>query len=197
MVQQTERTRGFFWGGVLIFFGFLLLLDQWDIISFGDLWPLAIIAVGVWMILKPHHTSHKHPGFSHGMGDQHVNADTSKIHYTNSMGDLNVTANSANFTGGNIRTTFGSVKVDLSAIRLAEGEQLLEVGTTFGDIKITAPTGIPLMILSTNTAGDMKVFEEKRSGFKQEVVFQTPDYDAATTRLKIVTSQVFGDLKVW
>ena len=197
MTQHVDRTRGFFWGGMLVLVGFLLLMDQWNVIRFGDLWPLIIIAAGVWMIIKPQYGSHKHNGHHFRMDDQRVFSDQNKIYYSNTMGDLNITVNAKQFSGGSARTTFGSVKVDLSSIQLAEGEQMLELSTTFGDIKVTAPTGIPLMIMSSNTAGDMKVFEEKRSGFKQEIVFQTPDYDTAETRLKIMTSQVFGDLKVW
>jgi predicted membrane protein len=43
----------------------------------------------------------------------------------------------------------------------------------------------------------MKIFDEKRSGWRQTFTYKSEGYDASDKKLRIVTSQVFGDLKVW
>ncbi len=195
MTHYSEKRQGLFWGGMLILLGLLLLFDQWNIIDFSDMWPLIIIAVGVWHIIKPRQSDNNNK--NHLVGDQQVLTDEQNIHYSKTLGDLNLQIHSQNFTGGSARTIFGDIKVDLSSVHPAEGENVLDLSTTFGDIKITISPSLPLKIISSNTAGDMDVFEEKRSGMRQSVTYQSPDYENAESRLKIITSQVFGDLKVW
>ncbi|MBC8151669.1 MAG: PspC domain-containing protein [Bacteroidetes bacterium] len=39
-------------GVVLIVLGVLFLIDRWFNIDFGDLWPLFLIAIGVWLIFR-------------------------------------------------------------------------------------------------------------------------------------------------
>jgi phage shock protein C len=51
--SNRDRSQGNLIGGVvLILLGVLFLLDRWFDIDFGDLWPLILIAIGVWMLFK-------------------------------------------------------------------------------------------------------------------------------------------------
>jgi len=197
MSHHYEKNRGLFWGLIIIIVGFLFLLDEFNLMDVGDLWPLIIIAVGVWMIIKARTPHSEKEWSSHGAGDQSCVTDTDQVYQTNTFGDINVTINSKNFKGGEVRTTFGDVKVDLTEINIKEGEQVLRLNNTFGDINISVPKDIPLLILGSNTAGDMKIFQQKRSGWRQTITHKSEGYETASQKLKIVANQVFGDLKVW
>lgn len=52
-------------GVILIVLGVLFLLDRWFGIRFGDLWPLILIAVGVWLIFRDRMNGNQ-PPFGNG-----------------------------------------------------------------------------------------------------------------------------------
>ncbi|MBN1153775.1 DUF4097 family beta strand repeat protein [candidate division KSB1 bacterium] len=197
MTVQSGKPRGIFWGVVIIIIGFLFLFDEQGWIDIGDLWPLAIIALGVWLIVRSRQQSVN--GDWAKLGDKKKTFVSTKeyINESTTMGDIDVTIDSQDFKGGSLRTTFGDMKVDLSNLRINSGEQTLRLNTTFGDIKINAPKYVPYSIVAHNTAGDMKVFEDKKEGWQQSIAYQSENYETETNRLKIIAGQVFGDFKVW
>ncbi len=197
MKTYSQKTQNLFWGFMIILLGILLLLNEFNILDIGDLWPLLIIALGVWLILKPKSGHHDSPGFGSGFGDQTYVTDTEEVIESNTFGDIKVTVKSKNFKRGRITTTFGDVNVDLTELDIETGEQTLRLSTNFGDMKVAVPKNIPFSIQANNTAGDMRIFEEKRSGWKQTATYVSEGYDTAEKKLKIVASQLFGDLKVW
>jgi phage shock protein C len=50
--SNSNKSGSVVGGIVLIGLGVLFLLDQWFDIDLGDLWPLILIAVGVWLLFK-------------------------------------------------------------------------------------------------------------------------------------------------
>ena len=188
------RLQSLFWGGLLIIVGILLLLNQRGMINIGDLWPLIIVAVGLWLIIKPK-TEHGQGNWS-DFGDQSHITDMDEVNRSNTFGDLNVTINSADFKGGELRTTFGDLKVDLSNVRIRSGEKTLRLSTTFGDIKLNCPKDLAFSIDASSTAGDMKIFDSKKEGWRPFISYKSDNYDSAKNRLRIISSQVFGDVKV-
>lgn len=50
--QPASPDRSVVGGAILILLGVLFLLDRYLNIDFGDLWPFALIAIGLWLILK-------------------------------------------------------------------------------------------------------------------------------------------------
>jgi len=97
MSFHSNRTHGFFWGFVLILIGLLFLFDQYDWLDIGELWPLAIIAVGIWMIIKPRHRFEKENWGDKGFGDRTYITDVDNVIQSNTFGDINVTINSKDF----------------------------------------------------------------------------------------------------
>lgn len=55
--RRVINRGSLFWGLLLMGFGVLLLLDQFDFADFGDIvrtwWPMAIVIVGVSQFLEP------------------------------------------------------------------------------------------------------------------------------------------------
>jgi len=196
MSNLQGTSRGLFWGVILIIIGFLFLFDQWNWLEVGDLWPLIIIAVGVYYIIKSPSSYDNGRSRPSGFGDQTITSDSQQVNYSNSMGDIKVKVTSRKFQGGTIRTTFGTVRVDVQDIDIESGESILRLETTFGEIKILPPRNVAFMVEASNTAGDITFFNETKSGWRQETTYKSDTFDSAQKRLKITASLVFGDLKV-
>ena len=50
--KPASPDRSIIGGAVLIILGIIFLLDRYFDIDFGDLWPFALIALGLWLIFK-------------------------------------------------------------------------------------------------------------------------------------------------
>lgn len=197
MTAHSERTRGMFWGVLVILIGVLFIIDQQGWINIGELWPLTLIALGIWLIIRSRHRVADDHWQKFDNKEGNFIASRDMVNESNTFGDVKVTLTSSDFKGGQVRTTFGDVKVDLSDIQVTSGEQVLRLSTTFGDIKVSVPKNVPYSIVGSNTAGDMKIFDDKKSGWQQSVTYQSENYDSEQNKVKIIASQVFGDLKVW
>ena len=51
-MNTNERNGNLVGGAILVGIGFLFLLDRWFDINFGDMWPLILIGIGAWLIVK-------------------------------------------------------------------------------------------------------------------------------------------------
>ena len=50
--KPASPDRSIIGGAVLIILGIIFLLDRYFDIDFGDLWPFALIALGLWLIFR-------------------------------------------------------------------------------------------------------------------------------------------------
>lgn len=187
------------WGGLFILFGLLFLLDNLNLLDIGDVfsnfWPLVLILVGVYVILK--NSSKSSDEESESFGDKKYASSKDDVAESNTFGDLKITLDSANFQGGYARTTFGDLKIDAEQLKIPEGEKRLNANTVFGDIKISVPKDLAVKVSASNLAGDINIFGQKADGLSQKMGYETPGYTAATEKLFIVCAVTFGDIKVW
>ncbi|MCI0516154.1 DUF5668 domain-containing protein, partial [candidate division KSB1 bacterium] len=118
MFHYTDRSRGLFWGTAIIIIGILFLLDEFRLLNIGDLWPLIIIAVGIHILFKAQYPKSNHRGADIRFGDHSLISDDPQIIESNTFGDVKVTIKSKDFRSGQIHTTFGDVKVDLTDLNI-------------------------------------------------------------------------------
>jgi hypothetical protein len=112
------------------------------------------------------------------------------------FGDAKVRVHSRDFAGGAVSTVFGDTRIDLTLAQIAEGEHMLRVNGVFGDAKILLPSGLAISVSARTTLGDLDVLEQEREGFSPSLHIESPGYASAPRRLRIVVSQVFGDVTV-
>jgi predicted membrane protein len=119
-------------GIFFILFGTFFLLVKWDVLHAVSryIWPLAIIAAGLWILLRPavRRDKKKIPELS---GDdlainQVFSGTVRKIE-------------SQGFRGGKAEVVFGSAEIDLRSARLAGGQATLFLSVVFGGIEVTVP----------------------------------------------------------
>jgi len=197
--MRSSRSSSIFWGLLLVLVGILIFLNNSDILYFENLiseyWPLLIVLFGIYLIVKS--SGHRERPQNWDFADRHVISDSEHVIQSNTFGDIKVAIESKNFQSGEIRTTFGDVKVDATKLEIPEGERKLILCATFGDIKVDTPKSLPIKVTANLLAGDMNVFDQKRGGFNQHMKYQSDGYEMANAKLYIICSLTFGDVKVW
>lgn len=120
------------WGGILIVAGTVFQLNSLGIthVHFADLWPLAIIAVGLvlmWSALRP-------PVASKVSTDS-----TDMFNAVAIFSGCERRVKSQNFKGGRATSIFGGVELDLRDAKIEGDEATIEVNCIFGGAEIRVP----------------------------------------------------------
>jgi predicted membrane protein len=126
LFMRTSRT----WGAFLILLGTVLELHVLGIMHVGDLWPVLIIALGLflmWGAMRP-------PLASSGKSDS---ADT--MNAVAIFGGTERRITTRNFKGGRVNSVFGGVELDFRDADIEGNEAILEVNCVFGGVEIRVP----------------------------------------------------------
>ena len=129
-------------------FFLLLRLRIFDRAVWHSVWPLAIIAVGLWILLRPawHPDKKKLPEMT-AADDLTVNQVFSgQIHKVESQ----------SFRGGKADVVFGSADIDLRTARLAGGQATLVLSVVFGSITVFVPRDWQVALQGTPVLGSIE-----------------------------------------
>jgi predicted membrane protein len=165
-------------GGVFfILFGTFFLLVKWNVLhTVGRyIWPVAIICVGVWILLRPSFGADKKK-IPEMTGDdldiQQVFSGTSRK------------VESQSFQGGKADVVFGSAVIDLRGAKLAGGQATLHLSAVFGGIEVLVPRDWQVVLEGTPVLGSIESHKPT-----------IPD-TGKTGTLFINGSAVFGSIEV-
>ncbi len=198
-MSESVNSKGLVWGCVLIAMGILFLLDQYNILDFGDvvamLWPVALIAIGIRMIMK--HRGEPSGGASRSKPKSGPET-SSAVHLSRNklLGDNTVRITSKDFSGGSFSTLLGDTVLDLSEMTLAEGEAVVTLSGLFGDIRVTLPARTEWRLETHLIWGDVRVPGQKEDGFFLNSTYKSDGYDKAAKRVYISASQLLGEIIV-
>ncbi len=164
-------------GVFFILFGTFFLLLRLRIFEravWHYLWPLAIIGVGLWILLRPvWHPDRKAIGA--------MTADELNISQIFSGSVRKIESQS--FKGGKADVVFGSAEIDLRAAGLAGGRATLVLSAVFGSIEVFVPRDWQVVLEGTPVLGSI----ETRKRAADVAPIQT---------LEIKGSAVFGSIEV-
>ncbi len=170
---------------VLILVGFLALLDSLEIISFwwvlGKLWPLILIALGIWLLLKRRHV----------IWDEKVEIKQGKK-YSKAFGDLKIDAGGMDPHGMDVEMGFGDLEVNLVRASLSEGENQVHLALGFGDIRVW----MKVKLSASCGAGDIDLLGKTADGFGKTLEHVDEGYESAERKLNIFAKVGFGDVKL-
>lgn len=97
----------------------------------------------------------------------------------------------------NIQTGVGDSVVDLSYTVLPKGETVIFIRNFIGNVQIFVPYDYEVSIQHSVIMGSTTVFEYQESKMINQVFhLQTPEYEKAEQKVKIVTSVFLGDIEV-
>jgi predicted membrane protein len=95
------------------------------------------------------------------------------------------------------RLVAGQLDIDLSGVDFPQGETLLEVSVTFGQISIDGiPDNVAVAVESRITAGEATLLGTRWDGVSIEQSAADPGFDTAPRRLLIDTRVGFGQIEV-
>jgi predicted membrane protein len=164
-------------GLFFILFGafFLLLrLRVFDREVWNYVWPVAIIAAGLWLLLRP--GRHPDKGAPSEVGGEDLNINQI---FSGTARKIE----SQDFRGGKADVVFGSAEIDLRSARLAGGQATLILSAVFGSIEVFVPRDWQIVLEGTPVLGSI---ESRKKGATI----------APTETLTIKGSAVFGSIEV-
>lgn len=189
---QSGRMGGRLYGALLIVFGCLFLLVNLGILHVrarDGSWPMSILFIvfGIGLLIKALESGQErhHPFFWRwgrpGGGDKIHSLDEVAV-----FGAVKRKLDTLDFRGGEVRTLFGEVKVDLRRTGIASTDASVIVDATaiFGAIKIRVPDA---WRVNVNGVGVLGAYEDKT----------IPPNQIAGAPLLIVTGlSMFGSVEI-
>lgn len=173
-VVQPRGTheRGF--GVVLILFGVWFLLSNLDVIhyTFGDVWPILVVVLGVMMVWRAitgpfFETPRRRLKEAMAADDGSVavaglatrGADTSDtVNGFALLGGVNRKCVSQDFQGGSLTAIMGGCELDLRHASISSGQAVIETFAFLGGIEIKVPQEWSVVVRGTPILG---AFDDK------------------------------------
>ena len=182
--------RGGAWLILLLVGGIFLFRDIYPEFSFNRIWPIVLIVVGLFIIMRPRrrwkfNSDKKTEGASDSFFTEDV--DYSKDDFVDStsiFGGAKKIIISKNFKGGDIVNIFGGTELDLSQADFA-GTAVIELTTIFGGTKLLVPSNWSIKSEAVTIFGGI---EDKRR-------MQTTT-DAPAKTLLIRGTVIFGGIDI-
>jgi hypothetical protein len=165
-------------GGVLVAIGVLMIAGRMGFfyISWGTLWPLAMIALGGLVLYRSLGAGRvARPGMAEGAGADNV-VDVVAV-----LGGFERRVTTPDFRGGEITAILGGCELDLRQASIVK-EAVINVFTVWGGINIKVPPDWTVVLNGTPLMG----------GFSEKTV-TPPD---ASKRLVITSYAIMGGVEV-
>jgi predicted membrane protein len=124
------------WGTLLIFAGVILQLNQLGITHFGwgALWPMMLIALGLFVMWGSLQWGSKPAVSTSGTGDPRTTLNEAVV-----FGGLERRMTSQDFQGGDITAIFGGIELDLTEANMQATEATLAITAIFGGVEVRVP----------------------------------------------------------
>ncbi len=162
-------------GSVVILLGAVLLLDQFINISMWSLlWPLVIIGLGVWMLVRPANSAAPRIDFFpniHRYGEWQVENDSVAIFV-------------------------GDIRLDMTRADIPVGETTVRVSGFVGDVDILLPAGVGFSVSSNAFVTETKILGEERDNFLMPVKHFSENYAAAEKKIRLEAAFFVADLEI-
>lgn len=117
--------------------GGLVLITLGLICHMPELWPIVLIAVGFYIILRVRESS---KNVESNLPKSEISGDGQKIDEVAIFGGGKKFFKVNNFMGGKITTIFGGLEINLLESKLEQGESTLEILAMFGGSTIFVPS---------------------------------------------------------
>ncbi|HEX3742582.1 MAG TPA: DUF5668 domain-containing protein [Bryobacteraceae bacterium] len=197
---DSQHTGGQIAGGVLMAVGGLFLADNLGYIQVDQLWPLILIALGVFMLWNRVRPGHEFPQWARrdwhqrrqewGQRHQHwgqsdFGTDASslgghKLREVNVFTGTRRVITDQDFRGGKVDCVFGGITLDLRGAEIAGGQAVLHISAVYGGAVVLIPAHWDLAIRGGGFFG----------GYSDQTVH--PPRTPGTKRLIAKGGAVFG-----
>ena len=166
-------------GGILIFIGLISLIGAIFNIQFGMIfWPLVLILIGVWIIVRP----------------RLLPKDTAfKLRL---LGDIR-RRGEWSLHDEEIWSFIGDIRLDMSEATVPAGEVRIRVISFIGDVNLIVPEGVGIAVSQMSFITDTRAFDQvRRSGLLLPVDWASEGYSSAEKRIHLEMVSFIGKLRV-
>ena len=184
-----NRNSGNYILGIIIILLGLIFLFNFDLGDFlGKVWPLILIAFGLYLMV-----SHRKKT---AIGAESLAGSGYESGIPGIAGDIKVSGLKDGVGIVDKSLLFGDIVINLADSKLLEGENTINSSVLFGDITIVIPEGFPLKVDLAACIGDLNFKDKRVDGFFPNIKHTDENYDNAQARLFIKGRLCFGDIKV-
>jgi lia operon protein LiaF len=158
--------------GLVFLLGTVFRVNVW-----AFCWPVGLIAVGVWLLIRP----------------SMVGPDTRVEQRV--LGDIRRTG-AWDVVEEEIWLGVGDVRLDMTAASVPTGETHIRVYGLVGDVDLIVPEGIGVSVSSWAFLTDGKVFGRNEQSFVTPLQATSDDYETADRKVYVETYFFVNDLTV-
>jgi len=186
---SSHGSRGWGFSAALVIFGVIFLLQDYRpfsyIFDWDNLWPLALIALGGYLIAR--NLNRQNTG---GLGG--VSAVSDELRATTLVSNRKLAITSANFCGGNVTVALGGLEIDMREAKLStqSPEVVIDVTTVMGGMELHVPEDWSVVLRASVILGEI---EDKRP---RSTVTQSPPTPAQSTTLVIDGVVLLGVVEI-
>lgn len=186
-ILTCQAVASLVWGGAVALIGALILLDNLDIITFNFdfIWPLAIIAFGLTMLVKAFDRRKYLEGTAAASKDAPPAKSESVANIVAIFSGARRVFDSPDFRGGEVVAIFGGVRIDLRHANIVD-KAVLDITAVFGGVELRVPETWNVQTKGVGIFG----------GFDDKTIHPKPDPNTKTPQLIITGSTVFGGMSV-
>jgi len=173
-----RNTGVLFFGGLLILIGLASLVGAlFEVNVWALFWPLLLVGLGVWLLIRP-----RLVGPDHGLE-------------INFIGDFN---RSGNWRAVNeeLYTFVGDINLDLTRAELKLGETVYRFTGFIADVDVNIPADVGVAVSASGFVIGVNFFGRKMDQFLVPVEWQTPNYAAAERKIRIEATFFVTDLTI-
>ncbi|MBT2694401.1 cell wall-active antibiotics response protein [Bacillus sp. ISL-55] len=194
----------FGWGGFIVLFSSLLILDRFNVIDFHfldvwKLWPLLLIYFGFAMLFrnKKIKVIYQSDFPSAQQIDNTPGAETTlkKIRGV-SIGKVTFKKQNWAVEPMDLYNMVGEYFIDFSKGFIPDRETPIRVRGWVGEVKMLIPEDVPVKIDAVIGVGEVKLFDYAQEQIKHVVAYKSDDYDQAVRKLNITIELKIGSVRI-
>ena len=159
--------------GVVLLIGNLLDVDVWALC-----WPMALILLGVWVLLRP----------------RMIGTDT--VARQKLLGNIR-RRGQWQVVEEEFWIGIGDVSLDMTDAEIPLGETQLRVWNFVGDVRLTVPQEVGVSVSCSAFIADVRVLGRKRDSFLAPVRISSENYETAERKIRLETTSFIADVRVW
>jgi predicted membrane protein len=157
-------------GALIILVGLMFLIGNvLDVNVWAFCWPVGLILLGVWLLLRP----------------QLVGADVAVRQKL--LGDIH---------RDGLWQVAKEIDLDMTRADIPVGETEIRVFSFVGDVDVFMPEGVGIAVSSTAFVTEARVLGQKRDGIMFSLHQASDDYETAERKIRLEVTSFVADIKI-
>ena len=186
-------------GLLVIVVGVLFLLKNINVVDVGiseiirTYWPLVLIVLGIVAIRISRKVRRE---FRWEKEEVKPEVEGGEIRISRKFGSYDFDFKGKELGSGKIELVLGEASFDIRDAIIPEGHNILKILSKMASVKIKANKEQPLMIKAKVLMGEVKIFENRQSGFVPEVEYKSDTFETSPSQLTLLIKHSMGEVVV-